>query len=144
MVVIVIIIVAGGGVLVVVGHIVVMVVTLSMPVVRWSLWSWSHCQCRWGVVGRRVIVVIVTSMTLVVVAVNACCHCHVIDTGGRVVVVEERVRNKGLRENSEMCVYACVCVHNYISTLNYKIFLIVFTTLTTTTTCQPHHHHHQR
>ena len=59
------------------------------------------------------------------------------------VVVEERVRDEGLRENSEMCVYACVCVHDYISTLNYQIFLIVFTTLTTTTMRRPHHHHHQ-
>ena len=54
-------------------------------------------------VGRQVVVIIIVSTTLVVVAV-------IVDAGAGVgwgpcgVVVEERVRDEGLRENSEMCV----------------------------------------
>jgi len=44
------------------------------------------------------------------------------------VVVVEEDKGERLREIFEVCVCVHVCVHNYISKLNYQYFLIVFTT----------------
>ena len=103
------------------------------------------------VVGWRVFVV----STMVVVAIITR-HCntggggHIVTRGGEVAVVvtlstrrwwgggcgvveDGESEDEGLRENFQVSVFACVCIHYYISTLNHKISTL-FTT-TTTTTC---------
>ena len=58
--------------------------------------------------------------------------------GGWCGVVEDgESEDEGLRENSEVSMFACVCVHNYISTLNPKISTLFTTTTTTTHQPQP-------
>ena len=47
------------------------------------------------------------------------------------VVEDGESEDEGLRENSQVSMFACVCVHYYISTLNHKISTL-FTTTTTT------------
>ena len=53
--------------------------------------------------------------------------------GGRCGVVEDgESEDEGLRENSQVSMFVCVCIHYYISTLNHKISTLFPTTTTTT------------
>ena len=73
-----------------------MVVASLTEVVGW----WSRHQQRWW--GGRIV-------DLEVVGWQVCV----------VVVEDEESEDEGLTENSEVCMCACVCVHDYISKLNH-------------------------